>query len=189
MLRRLPHKWALSRCFMLDFGGNRKEGCRNVGTGEKVCSACGWKGLWSSSSEQRTLRQTERVTLPPIHWVVLVGRKTMLKIPPDQTKDGAVQRRCHSVQMHTNEDSRRYLLSSLHTSSEQLTIVFVICSYAKACWANSKHMLAVWGVCHLYFVVLNCWWCCCESLCSYMSVFHCNVFSVVLTFVWQLPQT
>lgn len=73
-------------------------------------------------AEKRTLRKTERVTLPPIHWVVLVNHERVLKIPPDQTKDGAVQRRCHSVQMHTNEDSRPDLPSSLHTSRQQLPL-------------------------------------------------------------------
>lgn len=57
-----------------------------------------------------------------MHWVVLVDRKRVLKIPPDQTKDGVVQRRCHSVQMHTSEDSSLYLPSSSHTSRQQLTL-------------------------------------------------------------------
>ncbi len=67
-------------------------------------------------AEKRPLTQTERVTLSPIHWVVLVDNKRVLKTPPDQTKDGVVQRRCHSVQMHTNEDSRPDLRSSIHTT-------------------------------------------------------------------------
>ncbi len=96
----------------------------------------GWRGLglllglWldqelrSSSVEQRReLWDRQREWLcPPIHWVVLVDHKRLLKIPPDQTRDGVVQRRCHSVQMHTNEDSSPYLPSSLHTSRQQLTL-------------------------------------------------------------------
>lgn len=44
------------------------------------------------------------------------GWRWWIETPPDQTTDGAVQRRCHSVQTHTNGDSRPFLPSSLHTS-------------------------------------------------------------------------
>lgn len=123
--------WSLSRCFKVDLGGNRREGCRNMGVGEmfqvivRPVAGSGSVSL-QFGAEKRTLTQTERVTLPPIHWVVLVVYKRVLKTPPDQTKDGVVQRRCHSVQMHTNGDSRPDLPSSLHTSRQQLTLVFPI---------------------------------------------------------------
>lgn len=35
MLRQ-RYKWALNRCFRVDFGGNVKEGCRNTGMGEEA---------------------------------------------------------------------------------------------------------------------------------------------------------
>lgn len=72
----------------------------------------GWLGAANLQfgAEKRTLRQTETVTLPP-HPLGGVGgsqKSAGKKNPPDQTKDGVVQRRCHSVQMHTNEDSSPY---------------------------------------------------------------------------------
>lgn len=143
--------WSLSRGFKVDLGGNRREGCWNKGVGEmfqvivRPVAGSGSVSL-QFGAEKRTLTQTERVTLPPIHWVVLVVYKQVLKTPPDQTKDGVVQRRCHSVQMHTNGDSRPYLPSSLHTSRLQLTLVFPI-------HTNHGDM----SVCHLHFTELNSW--------------------------------
>lgn len=69
-------------------------------------------GFLQIEAEKRPLTQTEKETLPPHPLDGAGGSKT----PPDQTKDGAVQRRCHSVQMHTNGDSGPFLPSSLHTS-------------------------------------------------------------------------
>lgn len=100
----------------------------------------------------------------------------MLRIPPDQTKDGAVQRRCHSVQMHTNEDSRRYLLSSLHTSREQLTIVFVICSYAKAC---TFWLCEVYVTCIFLFLIVG------DVVVVDHFVVTCLPF-IVMSFLWCL---
>lgn len=63
-------------------------------------------------AEKRTLRQTETETLSLIHGVELGGHTKGLDPPPALAEDGVVQRRCHSVQMHTNEDSSRHLLVS-----------------------------------------------------------------------------
>lgn len=62
--------------------------------------------LQSGAREENSETDRDSDSAPPIHWVELVGHKSVeKKTPPDQTKDGVVQRRCHSVQMHTNEDS------------------------------------------------------------------------------------
>lgn len=65
------------------------------------------------SREETSDKDRERDSASPS-----TGQHWWIKAPPDQTTDGAVQRRCHSVQMHTNGDSRPFLPSSLHTSRE-----------------------------------------------------------------------
>lgn len=63
------------------------------------------------SREETSDKDRERDSASPS-----TGRHWWIQGPPDQTTDGAVQRRCHSVQMHTNGGSRPFLPSSLHTS-------------------------------------------------------------------------
>lgn len=82
----------------------------------RVTEGCDLNRSWvpsRRSREETSDKDRERDSASPS-----TGRRWWIKAPPDQTTDGAVQRRCHSVQMHTNGGSRPFLRSSLHTSRE-----------------------------------------------------------------------
>lgn len=86
----------------------------------RVTEGCDLNRSWVPSvrsREETSDTDRERDSASPS-----TGWRWWIKMPPDQTTDGAVQRRCHSVQMHTNGDSGPFLPSSLHTSRKALNL-------------------------------------------------------------------
>lgn len=106
------------------------KGVGKVGAGERGFKVTLWPWVGEGAAvlqfgaEKRTLIQTESVTLPPIHRVVLVDHKSATEINLQTTprmelyRDGATLYRCTQTETADLGPS-----SSLHTSRRQLTLL------------------------------------------------------------------
>lgn len=75
-------------------------------------------------AEKRTLRQTETVTLSPHPEWSRWGAPKRRALPPNQTEDGAVQRRRHSVQKRTPAKTVAPTASSHYTPCDREIRIF-----------------------------------------------------------------
>lgn len=107
-------------------GGGRGEGVQGDALALSRRRSCG-PPVWCREENSDTDRECDSAPHPPggaggpqeCH-----GNK-----PPDHTEDGVVQRRCHSVQMHADGDSRPWpLLFATHEqTTAHSTVLSILC--------------------------------------------------------------
>lgn len=101
-----------------------REGQEAWGGGSNLASFWLRAATLHCEAEKRTLRQTETVTLSPHPEWSRWGAPKRRALPPNQTEDGAVQRRCHSVQKRTPTKTVAPTASSHYTPCDREIRIF-----------------------------------------------------------------
>lgn len=101
-----------------------REGQEAWGGGSNLASFWLRAATLHCEAEKRTLRQTETVTLSPHPEWSRWGAPKRRALPPNQTEDGAVQRRRHSVQKRTPAKTVAPTASSHYTPCDREIRIF-----------------------------------------------------------------